>query len=157
MIWLLVSGAVIALFLWLLRAFTRASVTDVKVFLSWFAALAGVSLAAMLVITGRGWSAVFALVMLAPLLWDIWLGPAVARRRAGAAREAGQGREPPRRPNGGGMSRDEAYAVLGLKPGASDMEIRAAYRRLMAAAHPDKGGSDWIAARLNQARDVLLG
>jgi len=36
-------------------------------------------------------------------------------------------------------------------------EIKAAHRRLMAAAHPDRGGSDWIAARLNQARDVLLG
>jgi curved DNA-binding protein CbpA len=55
------------------------------------------------------------------------------------------------------MTRDEALPILGLKPGATAAEIKAAHRRLMAGAHPDHGGSDWIAARLNQARDVLLG
>ena len=54
------------------------------------------------------------------------------------------------------MTRAEAYQVLGLKPGATEEEIRAAYHRLMRAAHPDAGGSDWLAARINQARDVLL-
>ncbi|MBV8398597.1 MAG: DnaJ domain-containing protein, partial [Acetobacteraceae bacterium] len=52
---------------------------------------------------------------------------------------------------------DEAWQVLGLQPGASEEEIRAAHRRLMRAAHPDSGGSDWMAARVNQARDILLG
>jgi curved DNA-binding protein CbpA len=55
------------------------------------------------------------------------------------------------------MSRAEAYEILGLKPGASAAEVKAAHRRLMQAAHPDHGGSDWLAARINQARDVLLG
>jgi len=55
-----------------------------------------------------------------------------------------------------GMTRDEAYQVLGLAPGATPDEIRAAHRRLMLGAHPDHGGSTWIAARLNQARDLLL-
>ena len=55
------------------------------------------------------------------------------------------------------MSRAEAYQVLGLQPGATTDDIRAAHRRLMQAAHPDHGGSDWLAARINQARDVLLG
>lgn len=57
---------------------------------------------------------------------------------------------------GGAMSRDEAYAVLGLKPDAAPEEIRAAHRRLMMACHPDHGGSDWLASRLNQAKDMLL-
>lgn len=57
----------------------------------------------------------------------------------------------------GGMTRDEAYAVLGLQPGASENEVRAAYHRLMKKLHPDQGGSDYLAARLNQARDLLLG
>ncbi|CAA7615947.1 DnaJ domain-containing protein [Magnetospirillum sp. SS-4] len=55
------------------------------------------------------------------------------------------------------MTRDQAYEILGLAKGASPDEIREAHRRLMRANHPDSGGSTWIAARLNQARDVLLG
>ncbi len=54
------------------------------------------------------------------------------------------------------MTVAEAWEVLGLAPGASDAEIRAAHRRLMRTNHPDHGGSGWIAARLNQARDLLL-
>jgi hypothetical protein len=54
------------------------------------------------------------------------------------------------------MDRAEALAVLGLPEGATPAEVRAAHRRLMQAAHPDRGGSDWLAARLNEARDVLL-
>jgi curved DNA-binding protein CbpA len=46
---------------------------------------------------------------------------------------------------------------LGLRPGASPAEIKDAHHRLMRAAHPDAGGSDWLAARINQARDVLIG
>jgi curved DNA-binding protein CbpA len=55
------------------------------------------------------------------------------------------------------MTRPEALEVLGLSSSASKSDIQAAYLRLMRAAHPDRGGSDWIAARINQARDVLLG
>lgn len=54
------------------------------------------------------------------------------------------------------MSRDEAWQILGLKPGASANEIKDAHRRLMRAVHPDQGGSTWLAARINQARDLLL-
>lgn len=57
----------------------------------------------------------------------------------------------------GGMSREEAYRVLGLEPGASDEEIKAAHHRLIANLHPDKGGSTYLAAKINQAKDVLLG
>ncbi len=55
------------------------------------------------------------------------------------------------------MTRQEAYDILGLRPGATDQDIRAAHIRLMRTAHPDVGGSEWIATRINQARDVLLG
>jgi curved DNA-binding protein CbpA len=55
------------------------------------------------------------------------------------------------------MPREEALAMLGLTPDATEAQIREAHHRLMLKLHPDHGGSDYLAARLNEARDVLLG
>lgn len=56
-----------------------------------------------------------------------------------------------------GMSKQQAYDVLGLKAGSSREEIILAHRRMMQKVHPDRGGSDYLAAQINQAKDILLG
>jgi hypothetical protein len=60
------------------------------------------------------------------------------------------------RSTSGDMSVDEAYAILGLSAGADAEAIKEAHRRLMVKLHPDHGGSDYLATKINRARDVLL-
>ena len=63
---------------------------------------------------------------------------------------------PPPQSSSGQMSRAEALDILGLEDGASHDEIEEAYKALIVKNHPDQGGTDWLAARLNEARDYLL-
>jgi DnaJ domain len=85
-------------------------------------------------------------------LYEAWLDRAQPEWRSawgGGAKAANQGN--------GAMSREEAYAVLGLPNGASPDDIKQAHKRLMKDFHPDKGGSDYLASKINAAKDVLLG
>lgn len=156
MLWLVLGGLTLFLFLGGLRAFERASVSSIKALGAWILALGGISLALLLILSGRGGVALGAFALFGPLIWRQWQ---IYRMGSGAGPQRSQQRQqqqrsPPRR---GNMTPEEAYQVLGLQPGASEAEIRAAHHRLMRTAHPDSGGSDWLAARINQARDVLLG
>lgn len=84
-------------------------------------------------------------------LLEAWLDRAQPEWRAswgGDARQASAAASP--------MSREEAFAVLGLKSGASVDDVKTAHKRLMKEFHPDKGGSDYLAAKINAAKDVLL-
>ena len=85
-------------------------------------------------------------------LLETYLDRTIANWRAAAGGQSRSGETP-----GGAMTREEAHAVLGLKPGASAEEVRAAHRHLMKQFHPDHGGSDYLAAKINQAKDLLLG
>ncbi len=135
--------------------FSRARVATIKVFAAWVLALGGLSLAVLLFLTGRLALGIAALTFVAPTVWE-WMRPGTAPPWRKAAGKQAPGKPPPRG-TAGRMSREEAYDVLGLPRGADRAAVQAAYVRLMQAAHPDRGGSDWLAARINQARDALTG
>jgi hypothetical protein len=71
-------------------------------------------------------------------------------------RETWKGADKAKQSSTGAMSREEALAVLGLKAGATNEDIKNAHRRLMKDFHPDRGGSDYLAAKINQAKDILI-
>lgn len=128
-------------------------------------ALIGAVLAALvlggvaLVVTGKLAGLFAILAGLSP-----WIGRAMRAHQLWTALRRMAGKDgtaaappPPAPPADTAMTRAQAYEILGLAPGATPDDIREAHRRLMRANHPDAGGSTWIAARLNQARDILLG
>jgi hypothetical protein len=73
--------------------------------------------------------------------------------REHAQRDTAAGQGPPR---GAKMTEEEAYQVLGLAPGATAEEISRAHRALMKKVHPDQGGSTYLAAQINAAKEVLV-
>ena len=107
--------------------------------LSGMTSLAAFSAAAFVGLRG-GWGTAIVLVVV-----GLWL--LTSTRAAGGATPP-QDREP--------MSETEARSILGVGPDAGRADVQAAYARLMRMAHPDKGGTDGLAAQLNAARDRLL-
>lgn len=75
--------------------------------------------------------------------------------KAASSSGAGNAQSPPPRARGG-MTPAEALQVLGLKAGASLEDVKIAHKRLIKEFHPDKGGSDYLAAKINEAKDILL-
>jgi len=141
---------IIALTLGLLLAslITRLSVRQVRHAVLAVVLGLGSLLLAVLLYSGR---IGFAVLVGSYLVWLWRVG------RAGAAQGPATGRgETGDASRGAGMDVAQALEILGLQAGASRSEIDAAYKALMVKNHPDQGGTDWLAARLNEARDTLL-
>ena len=144
MIWLLAGAGFLLAALLFLRSFARADPIKMAKWLRYGGVTLLLAVAAYLAITGR--------MPVAMLLagWALWLlgkkpPPTKPEPQAGQTARARAG-----------LSRQEALDILGLHPGASLEDIRTAHKRLMQTCHPDHGGSSYLAARLNAARDVLL-
>jgi hypothetical protein len=121
--------------------------------------LGGVVACALLVRYGLSWLAVAGGVLLgvvrgvAPLLRLLPLFQQFQRSSAGHG--TGSAERPGAPPRPGRMSRREALEVLGLDERATREDVQREYKRLVKRLHPDLGGSTYLTAKLNEARDVL--
>ncbi len=131
--WLRLMGLVVAGLLLIYLAATGR--------LSWLFALLGIAMAYLFRVMP-------ALLHYAPQLQRLWAQFNAAKQNTSQQHSHKNAR--------GKMSVEEAYEVLGLQAGASEQEIIAAHRRLMQKIHPDRGGSDYLAAQINLAKQILL-
>ncbi len=151
MIALLAGFALLALLLLGGGALARAPVALIRRILTVLVGGVGVALVGLLlVLTGR--------VGMLLSLWRLYgrfglSGLAGMAGRAGA-RPSGW---PPPGPSANRMTRADAQAILGVGEGAGAEEINSAWKKLMMKVHPDHGGTDALAARVNEARRTLLG
>ncbi len=143
MIWLFAGAGLLLAGLLFLRSFTVADPIKMAKWLRYGGTAVLLAVAAYLAITGR---TPVAMLLAGWALWLLGRKPSLARPEPAAGQTRARA----------GLSRQEALDILGLQPGASQEDIRAAHKRLMQTCHPDHGGSSYLAARLNAARDILL-
>lgn len=101
----------------------------------------------LLILSGRLMNVVAGLVALIPLL------PALKNFIAGNEKISLAAPPPP---DFSSMTRDQAQEILGVNEKANQKDIKAAHRRIIQKIHPDQGGSDYLAAQVNRAKDILL-
>jgi DnaJ domain len=145
--------------LWLIRKVGRTPPTAVRLLLQKIGGGAMIAFAALLALRGQ-WNLAIGLFALGMgLIGKASLLPNGFNWR-GASPQNGvpprQEQTPPPQRGKVQLPKAEALSILGLKPGASAEDVKQAHKRLMKDFHPDKGGTDYLAAKINEAKDVLL-
>ena len=156
---ILIAIISIALILW--HKIGKASGIERKKLVIWSAVGGVIAVLTILAVTGHLniiTAAIAGAVALLPkLLQFTKYLPFISRLYAQKDQQQGQyqAQTPPK--NGKAtMSTEEAMEVLGLKPGHTNEDVIQAHRRMMQKMHPDRGGSDYLAAQINKAKDTLL-
>jgi len=156
----LIGIVALAIILWFMHKYVQANPRGMAWLLQRAGGVATLVAAAFLAVRGEMVAALpLALMGFGLLGWmpQLPLGNS-DRRGAGRGEDAQHGADARQRaaPGAGKMTEEEAYQILGLQPGASADDIGQAYRALMKKLHPDQGGTTYLAARINEAKDVLL-
>jgi hypothetical protein len=150
----LIAAAVVAVGWWVIKSYAKANTAQAKVLTNKFAGYALLGLAGLLAMRSHF---EYALALGALAMGMLGYQQALSAFKPKHPLPNGtREQEPPSHRGKVRMSRDEALRVLGLKAEASNEDIKSAHRRLLKDYHPDKGGTDYIAAKINEAKDVLL-
>lgn len=145
--------AALAVLLWMAQKYLRPNPEKLAALLKLGGGVALLGFAALLALKGRYDMAIALAGLGLGLVGWIPFGLAGAQERADA-QAGGRG---PGSVARGRMTPEEAYQVLGLERGASTEDIVGAHRTLMKKLHPDLGGTNYLAARINEAKATLLG
>jgi len=123
----------------LFRFFMRANVQQIKAFFMVAISFAIIIAIFVMAVTGRLPAALALVVGLAPFVPRFFK----AKPSGASAKDSA-------------MTRDEACEILGVAKDATNVQIKEAYKKLMKKMHPDQEGSEWMAQKLNAAKDLLL-
>ena len=159
---ILIAVAAIALILW--HKIARAQGEERKKMIFWSIIISIVTMLGILAVTGHLnviTAAIAGLVALLPRAMQfLKYLPLVSRMFQNKGQQNNQQNNHSQSPPPGGkqaMSRQQAMEVLGLKADFTKEEVIQAHRRMMQKIHPDRGGSDYLAAQINQAKETLIG
>ncbi len=139
---------------WLIRNGSKLKSTEMRPLLQKVAGGGLMAFAALLLLRGQFEVAIGLFALGMGLFGKAHLLPSGFGPKPNA--QSQQQQQPPPQRGKVVLPKDEALAILGLKAGATAEDVKLAHKRLMKDFHPDKGGTDYLAAKINEAKDVLL-